>query len=587
MAALPAFAATGPRTAPAATSVFTIYLAPASKGGSDSHTGLTTSSPILTLARAQQVLQQKKPDTDVQVRITQGTYVAGETDWTYYIPGHTISFMPVNYVLGQGRPAGGDPVFAETSKHFWWWFHALEPAAATAPLHNGGTQRAAGSTTWRCEGYANGIGLDGQTGHPSVNSQGLYIKPSTGLNGNSVTGMTFLNIGDKYGPGPGIDGFGAILLTDSSGNFISNNTFDNIENTGSTTGQIHGIYDTHFSSTNTITLNKFENISAEAIKVRDRSNFNVVEHNTFIATGGVSAYRDQFCDQACVNANPGTSRQCASYGNKFYFNTIGTSFTGGQQNAWTLDPPGETYAGNSGCSIPAGEERLHQGSNTLAAQARARTRTRTRATLTAPDVGISFPLHTSGASIVDASGKPVRLALTNWYGAESPDYVVGGLKYQPVTSIISQIVAMGFNGVRLPWSNAMWESNPVVSSSVLSANPQFAGEHARTIFEQVVQDLANAGLMVVLDNHNSTAEWCCSTSDGNSLWYTSKYPQSAWIADWKSVASAFKGVPQVIGVDLRNEPRGTGHLGRQRDPPTGTRPPSSAATPCKASTRTC
>ena len=168
---------------------------------------------------------------------------------------------------------------------------------------------------------------------------------------------------------------------------------------------------------------------------------------------------------------------------------------------------------------------------------------------------VSFPLHTSGASIVDASGKPVRLALVNWYGAESPDYVVGGLRYQPVASIISQIVSMGFNGVRLPWSNAMWESNPVVSASVLTANPQFAGEHARTIFEQVVQDLANAGLMVVLDNHNSTAEWCCSTSDGNSLWYTSKYPQSAWIADWKSVASAFKNVPRVIGVDLRNEPR--------------------------------
>ena len=40
-----------------------------------------------------------------------------------------------------------------------------------------------------------------------------------------------------------------------------------------------------------------------------------------------------------MNANPGTSRQCASYGNRFFFNTIGTSFTGGQQNAWTLDRP--------------------------------------------------------------------------------------------------------------------------------------------------------------------------------------------------------------------------------------------------------
>ena len=370
IAAVAALGAAAPMTAlgaakPApATPTLTVYLAPANKGGSDSHTGLTTSSPILTLARAQQVLTRIQPKTDVQVRIEQGTYVAGETDWTFYIPGHTISFMPVNYVLGQGRPPGGDPMFAETPQHFWWWFHALEPASATAPLHNGGTT---GLRFYYLEikGYANGIGLDGQTGHPSVNKQGMYILPSAGVNGNSVTGMTFIDIGDKFGPGKGIDGFGAILLTNSSHNFISNNTFDTIENTGSTTGQIHGIYDTHFSSSNTITLNKFEAISAEAIKVRDRSNFNVIEHNTFISTGGVSAYRDQFCDQACVNANPGTSRQCASYGNKFYFNAIGTAFLGGQQSAWSLDPPGQLYAGNSGCSIPRGEQRLFAGSNTL------------------------------------------------------------------------------------------------------------------------------------------------------------------------------------------------------------------------------
>jgi endoglucanase len=178
-----------------------------------------------------------------------------------------------------------------------------------------------------------------------------------------------------------------------------------------------------------------------------------------------------------------------------------------------------------------------------------------------PDARIAFPLHTSGASIVDAAGKPVKLDLVNWYGAESPDYAVGGLKYQPVTTIINEIVAMGFNGVRLPWSNEMWQSNPVVPAKVLTANPQFQGEHARTIFEQVVHDLANAGLMVVLDDHNSNAEWCCSSTDGNTLWYNSAYPQSAWLSDWKSVVTEFRGIPQVIGADVRNEPRGAATWG--------------------------
>ncbi len=178
-----------------------------------------------------------------------------------------------------------------------------------------------------------------------------------------------------------------------------------------------------------------------------------------------------------------------------------------------------------------------------------------------PDAGIEFPLHTSGASIVGANGTPVKLGFVNWYGAESPDYVVGGLAYQPVSEIISQIVSLGFNGVRLPWSNQMWEANPVVPAALVAANPQFAGEHARTVFEQVVQDLANAGLMVILDDHNSAAEWCCSSTDGNTLWYNPAYPQSAWISDWESVVAQFKNVPQVIGVDLRNEPRGTATWG--------------------------
>jgi hypothetical protein len=36
----------------------------------------------------------------------------------------------------------------------------------------------------------------------------------------------------------------------------------------------------------------------------------------------------------------------------------------------------------------------------------------------------------------------------------------------------------GFNAVRLPWSNQLYESNPIVSSTVVSANPQFSAMYA-------------------------------------------------------------------------------------------------------------
>jgi hypothetical protein len=118
----------------------TIYLAPASKGGKDSNTGLSSSSPILTLAHAQQVLTRLNPTGNVTVRITQGTYVASAVTWSFYVPGHTISFMPVNY-SGGGRPPGGDPVFADPVSggvHVGQtWFTAVLPPAPS-PLHNGG-----------------------------------------------------------------------------------------------------------------------------------------------------------------------------------------------------------------------------------------------------------------------------------------------------------------------------------------------------------------------------------------------------------------------------------------------------------------
>jgi endoglucanase len=161
---------------------------------------------------------------------------------------------------------------------------------------------------------------------------------------------------------------------------------------------------------------------------------------------------------------------------------------------------------------------------------------------------------------VDAGGKQVKLNLVSWSGTQTQDFVVGGLKSQPIAGIIRQIVSMGFNGVRLPWSEQMWQSNPVVSTRLLTANRQFIGKHARTIFDAVVQDLAAAGLMVMLDNQSSEAGGCCSSS-GDTLWYTPAYPESQWLADWKAMAAAFRNLPQVIGADLRSDPRGAATWG--------------------------
>lgn len=355
--ATPAWAGARP-AAPARPGNVTIYLAPAASGGKDSNTGLTLSSPILTLAHAQQVLTRLNPAGNVTIRIKQGTYVANAITWSFYVPGHTISFMPVNYT-GGGRPPGGDPVFVDpVSKgtHIGQtWFTAVLPPAPS-PLHNGG------NTGLRfyylaVEDYTQAISFNGQAGHSWHNST-FYIRPSTGVNDNAVSGMTFRDIGDLFAPVPPPGaGYGVILFTDSSGNNIFNNTFDDIYNSGDT-DQLHPLYITHFSSSNTVEANLFENTNGEAVKVRDRSSNNNIFSNTFKATGGVSAYLDDFCDQRCVNGSKTKKyRECASYGNRFADNTIVTG------PVWDLIPPGQTYAGGPGCSIPAGKVRLTTAGN--------------------------------------------------------------------------------------------------------------------------------------------------------------------------------------------------------------------------------
>ena len=177
------------------------------------------------------------------------------------------------------------------------------------------------------------------------------------------------------------------------------------------------------------------------------------------------------------------------------------------------------------------------------------------ATLSQPANPICYPLATHGADIVDSSGKSVRLKSVNWFGAESAEFVVGGLDKQPLERIVRLVHDGGFNSVRLPWSNELVERNPPVDSRLVAANPELRGLSAMEVFDGVVDAIGRQGLMVVLDNHRSRGDWCCDEQHGDGLWHTREYPESAWLADWKTMAARYRDRPFVIAAELRNEIR--------------------------------
>ncbi|HLK04481.1 MAG TPA: glycoside hydrolase family 5 protein [Candidatus Acidoferrum sp.] len=173
----------------------------------------------------------------------------------------------------------------------------------------------------------------------------------------------------------------------------------------------------------------------------------------------------------------------------------------------------------------------------------------------AAEQNVRPPLHTDGHRIVDAHNRTVKLASVNWYGFDQEEFVAGGLDHQPLKEIVNKIAEMGFNSVRLPWANETFEKNPVVADYAVKANPQFRGKHAMDVMDAVIAALAKAHLMVILDNHMSRADWCCSEKDGNGLWANAEYSEERWLADWKSIVQRYRNQPYVVGADLRNELR--------------------------------
>ncbi len=163
--------------------------------------------------------------------------------------------------------------------------------------------------------------------------------------------------------------------------------------------------------------------------------------------------------------------------------------------------------------------------------------------------------HTSGNQILDANGSPVRIAGINWYGFETPDEIAHGLWAQDYHAIIDDIKNLGYNTIRIPFSNQMVET-PIVPQNLSfyntgPINTDLKGLNSLQVLDKIIAYAGQDGLKVILDDHRSEAG---ESAEQNGLWYTSAYPSSAWVNDWVTLAKRYAGNPTVIGFDLRNEP---------------------------------
>jgi endoglucanase len=162
----------------------------------------------------------------------------------------------------------------------------------------------------------------------------------------------------------------------------------------------------------------------------------------------------------------------------------------------------------------------------------------------------SGPLRTSGGDIVDAKGRVVRITGVNWFGLETGTYAPHGLWARNLDDMLDQIAGAGFNTIRLPYSNQLFEAGSAPNGVDFTLNPDLDGLSGLQVMDQVIQRAGERGLKVILDRHRPTSQ------AQSELWYTDRVSEQRWIDDWVKLASRYRGNPTVIGADLHNEPRG-------------------------------
>ncbi|MGM9488991.1 hypothetical protein [Ideonella sp. YS5] len=267
----------------------TVFVSPS---GADLNDGASPERPVKTVARAMQLANRGLDSETVTVHFLPGQYGAQIVEVTKFPKAGSRLVLD----------GGADPT-------------------GHAEFDGGG-----GGTTW--------LLVRGQAGTTSnVTVRGFIVRNFRGAiqffgdrfdarqwsGGNVIELNRFEDIGQHT---KGIEpSFAAIGLTNSRDNRIAGNTFVNIANIDKCDG-LHAIYMAGGASNNEIVDNVFRGGCGDTIKVRDRSNFNKVERNSFEHQSGHSLFVDSFCDSRKQADCRRDKQECPSWGNVFRGNRV-------------------------------------------------------------------------------------------------------------------------------------------------------------------------------------------------------------------------------------------------------------------------
>src|SRR5580692_11780685 len=94
-------------------------------------------------------------------------------------------------------------------------------------------------------------------------------------------------------------------------------------------------------------------------------------------------------------------------------------------------------------------------------------------------------LSTRGSQIVAADGAPVRIAAIGWSGADSVANIPDGLDRVNLRQTMQQMVSVGFNAVRIPFSDRLLTERPAPGMIDPARNPDLVGLSALQVLDRI------------------------------------------------------------------------------------------------------
>src|SRR5258708_4084485 len=161
-------------------------------------------------------------------------------------------------------------------------------------------------------------------------------------------------------------------------------------------------------------------------------------------------------------------------------------------------------------------------------------------------------LTTFHSELVDASsGCQVSLTGVNWFGFETSTFAPHGLWARNWQDMLKQIAQAGFNTIRLPFTNQLFDPGNQPNSINYQLNPDLKGLQGLALMDRIIQGAHNVGLKIILDRHDPTAD------HRPPLWYTDHISQAPSIQDWRTLTKHYRGHNTIICAHLANEPHST------------------------------